>query len=93
MIRDSPVIDDMLREDKGEISETLLYGWGSEESKKKAIRVVLKMFLTGTTRDEQLIKTMLRDDNLVGIILCGPYPGGKTGRQIIDGYLKNTVKK
>ena len=88
MIRDSPVIDDVLREDNGEISETLLYGWGSEESKRKAIRVVLKAFLSGSTRDEKLIKTILHDDNLAGIILCGPYPGGKTSRRIIEDYLK-----
>jgi hypothetical protein len=93
MIRDSPAIDDVIREDNGAISETLLYGWGSDESKKKAVRVVLKIMLSGATRDEQLVRTILHDDNLADIILCGPYPGGKTARQIIDGYLKNAAKK
>ena len=88
MMKESRNIDDVLDADNGRISETLLYGWGSEESKKKAIKVVLEIYLAGLTRDEQLTRTILNDDHLVGTILSGPGPGERTSRQIIASYLE-----
>jgi len=81
-------IDDVLKADNGKISETMLYGWGSDKSKKKAIRVVLEIYLAELTRDETLIKTILNDNSLANTILRGPEPGHETSRQIINEYLK-----
>jgi len=87
MISNSRAIDDVLDTGNGRISETLLYGWGSDESKKKAIRYVLKIYLSGRTCDENTIKTVLHDDNLINTILDGPCGKGRSSRQIIEAYL------
>lgn len=88
MIRDSRTIDDLLDTGNGRISEILLYGWGSDESKKKAVRFVLKSYLSGRTCDEKAIDTALSDDNLIDTILHGPGPDKKPSRQLIEAYLK-----
>lgn len=88
MIRDSRALDDLLDTGNGQISETLLYGWGSDESKEKAIRFVLKSYLSGRTCDNQLMETALDDDDLIRTILKGPGPTEKPSRQIIEAYLQ-----
>ncbi len=88
MMKESRNVDAVLDADNGRISETLLYGWGSVESKKKAIRVVLELYLGGLTRDQELTRAVLDDDNLVNTILHGPGAGEKTSRQIIMTYLE-----
>lgn len=89
IMRESRNVDNVLEADKGRISETLLYGWGSDESKKKAIRVVLEIYLSGLTRDENVVKSLLHNDTLVSTILNGPRPGEKTSRQIIEACLQS----
>jgi len=91
LIKNSRSVDDVLRADNGRISETLLYGWGSDESKKEAIRVVLEILVSGLTREEKLKDAILNDDQLADTILRGPEPGEKTSRQIIEAYLKNAA--
>ncbi len=90
MIRDSRNVDEVLDVSDGRISETLLYGWGSDESKKKAIKVILETYLCGHTENKELINTVLNDNNLADTILNGPQ-GRKSSRQIIEAYLKTGV--
>ncbi len=88
MIQNSRAIDDVLADGNGRISEILLYGWGSDESKKKAVRYVLEIYLSGRTCNEQTINTVLNDERLIDTILRGPGPGEKSSRQMIQAYLK-----
>jgi hypothetical protein len=88
MLQESRGVDDVLREENGRVSELLLYGWGSEESRKKAVRVVLEIFLSGFACDKELAGTILNDDKLAETILRGPAPGAKTSRQSIEAYLQ-----
>ena len=89
MIQNSPAIDEVLNTGNGRISETLLYGWGSDESKKKAIHYILKIYLAGRTGNEATAKTVLEDDCLINAILHGSQTAGKSARCIIEGYLKS----
>ncbi len=88
MIRESRAIDDVLDDGNGRISETLLYGWGSDESKKKAIRFLLKSYLSGRTCNKKVMDTALDDDKLIDTILQGPGPEETPSRQKIEAYLK-----
>jgi hypothetical protein len=87
MIYNSRDIDEVLKADNGRISETLLYGWGSAESKRKAVRVVLEIFLSGLTDDPKLTAAILNDDRLAETILYGPAPGKENSLRIIKAYL------
>jgi len=87
MIRDSRGFDEVLKTGNGTISETLLYGWGSDESKKKAIRFLLEMYLNGCAVNPETVKAVLKDDHLADRILYGPCAGEKTARQILADHL------
>lgn len=80
-------IDDVLVSDNGRTSETILYGWGSDKSKKKAISGILEAYLSTRTKDDELIKKILADQSLTNLILSGSGANGETSIQIIESWL------
>ncbi|MBI9076729.1 MAG: START domain-containing protein [Desulfatibacillum sp.] len=81
-------IDRILLSDNGKTSETILYGWGSDESKKSAIKGILRAYLSARGQDEKTIKTVLKDETLVETILYGPKPSCPSSGRILETYLK-----
>ncbi len=81
-------IDEVLFTDNGKTSEILLYGWGSDDSKKDAIRGILKAYLASVTQDESLINNIIGDAELLDVILNAPGDGGTPSKVIIENHLK-----
>ncbi|SHK96607.1 START domain-containing protein [Desulfatibacillum alkenivorans DSM 16219] len=81
-------IDGVLLSDNGRTSETILYGWGSDESKKTAVQGILRAYLTAQGQCEETIEAAVKDDLLVETILHGPDQAGQTSPKIIETYLK-----
>ena len=90
MILGDQDIDQVLLSDNGKTSETILYGWGSEESKKTAIKGILNAYLTAQGQDEKTIKTVLKNNALVETILHGPKPSAPSSQRIMETYFKKS---
>lgn len=80
-IGDKTFVDELAQDDdmiacffssKSGLAEILLYGWGSDESKKEAISALLTRWLPKKVGDNpKLVKKMANDEELVDAILSG----------------------
>lgn len=73
------VVDDAaLRErffaSQNSLAETLLYGWGSEKSKKEAVTKILLAYLPAHVSDPKAAQSLASDEELVDTILNGKGP-------------------
>lgn len=85
MLASSPGLYELMTENGGRISQQLLYGWGSTESKKEAVKGVLKAYLTRRNADKKAVAAAVNNEALVTAILTGSaYP--EPLDQAIAGY-------
>ncbi|MBU2490201.1 MAG: START domain-containing protein [Proteobacteria bacterium] len=68
---DQDILDAFFSARPGSMAEILLYGWGSADSKKKAIRALLAAHLEKSVKDPAQVRKMVDDEEIVNAILTG----------------------
>jgi len=79
---DQDILEAFFADEQGCMAEILLYGWGSVDSKKKAIRALLREHLKKQVDDPDKIESIVKDDAVVEAILKGT---GSAGKLIASG--------
>jgi len=76
-VTEDPGMRDRFFSSKNGLAEILLYGWGSEKSKKEAISKLLLVYLPRHIADPKAAEKLATDKELVEAILTGKTPAQK----------------
>jgi hypothetical protein len=68
LVADRRVLSSLVK-GSGTVGATILHGWGSGESKARAVRALLRELLAGQTRDRAAIERFISDRRLIRRIL------------------------
>lgn len=68
-------------EDSGRIGEIMLYGWGSTDSQREAVKALVADLMTIKGKSKEQIKDAIRNEDLITWILTGDKPSSCSAPQ------------
>ncbi|MFC1609726.1 START domain-containing protein [Myxococcota bacterium] len=86
-VADRSVVTSLIKGD-GKVGEILLHGWGSPESKREAVKVLLAELLANHTDNQAAIDLFVSDDDLIDSILFR-----KRGSNRVEAFIFQFRKK
>jgi hypothetical protein len=86
IMRDEEMFE-MLKNGTGKVGEIILHGWGSHQSKKEAVAVLLRYYMMKFGPPPQMIEAAVNDENLLESILTDRKSDKASVTDVIRYYL------